>query len=485
MRSLGYLVPAMVFLLASPAPAAAAVWGSFDATRVNYAGGVLGDGAEHDTLRGLITGNGDLVAATTPTLTQAYLDGVDVFYTSLLLNNGSALDADEQDALAAFLQDGGTLIVTADIFSFPFYDSFTQPYGVTGYVATNAVSATPVAAHPLTAGVVSLAQVTQSTFTFGADALELYEGNDGSTFMIVLEPSTGFCSGGRILVIGDHNIFTDGTIGNADNVAAASNIVTWASSPPGVGCDCGNGVLDPGEACDDGDDDNTDDCPGSCQPAACGDGYVQAGVEDCDDGDLDDGDACTSQCVAATCGDGFVQVDVEACDDGDLDDGDACPSTCELAACGDGFVFVGFEGCDDANDVDGDGCSAQCQLEGGESSSGGEGSSSGEGSGASTSTGSTGSDEGSTGLATGTTDDGGPADTSSDGPANGEVGTITTAESTGLPESTTGPDGASGEGGGGTDDGSGCSCDTGPRGLPRWWAAALLLGLGRRRRRAA
>lgn len=45
---------------------------------------------------------------------------------------------------------------------------------------------------------------------------------------------------------------------------------------------CGNGDIDIGEECDDGDDDNTDECLSTCRAASCGDGYVHAGVEDCD-----------------------------------------------------------------------------------------------------------------------------------------------------------------------------------------------------------
>lgn len=41
---------------------------------------------------------------------------------------------------------------------------------------------------------------------------------------------------------------------------------------------CGNGVIDPGEGCDDGDTELNDWCPsgpeGSCKVAFCGDGYV-------------------------------------------------------------------------------------------------------------------------------------------------------------------------------------------------------------------
>ena len=56
--------------------------------------------------------------------------------------------------------------------------------------------------------------------------------------------------------------------------------------------DCGDGVSDLGEACDDGNALDTDACLSSCEDAACGDGAVYDGVEACDDGNDDDTDAC-------------------------------------------------------------------------------------------------------------------------------------------------------------------------------------------------
>ncbi|MBI5503472.1 MAG: DUF4215 domain-containing protein [Deltaproteobacteria bacterium] len=64
------------------------------------------------------------------------------------------------------------------------------------------------------------------------------------------------------------------------------------------------------------------------------------------------------------CGDGVVQRS-ETCDDGNSDNGDGCLSNCALAACGDGFLHVGVEGCDDLNLTDGDGCSSACEVESG------------------------------------------------------------------------------------------------------------------------
>lgn len=129
----------------------------------------------------------------------------------------------------------------------------------------------------------------------------------------------------------------------------------------GVSHFCGDGVVDPGEDCDDGDADDTNACTSLCKHAVCGDGFVGP-AEGCDDGDLVDEDECTNQCALASCGDGQLQVGVEDCDDGDADDSDACLSTCVFASCGDGHVNAGVEACDDGNAVDTDGCTTQCKL---------------------------------------------------------------------------------------------------------------------------
>jgi cysteine-rich repeat protein len=54
---------------------------------------------------------------------------------------------------------------------------------------------------------------------------------------------------------------------------------------------CGNGILENGEACDDGNDINTDGCRNDCTLPACGDGIVDQG-EACDDGNTNNSDSC-------------------------------------------------------------------------------------------------------------------------------------------------------------------------------------------------
>ncbi|MEO2136259.1 MAG: hypothetical protein ABGY28_02220, partial [bacterium] len=71
--------------------------------------------------------------------------------------------------------------------------------------------------------------------------------------------------------------------------------------------ECGDGIVDLGELCDNGISANSDiladACRNDCSLASCGDGVTDSG-EACDDGNADDSDACLSTCVLASCGDG-------------------------------------------------------------------------------------------------------------------------------------------------------------------------------------
>ena len=135
---------------------------------------------------------------------------------------------------------------------------------------------------------------------------------------------------------------------------SSSGVVTTGAAPV-----CGDGVLDPGEACDDGDADDSDECLQGCVLAVCGDGQVQVGIEACDDGNDDDADDCSNTCLLAECGDGKVGAG-EACDDGNDNNADACPGTCQQASCGDGFLHFGVEACDDG--AASAGCNLDCSV---------------------------------------------------------------------------------------------------------------------------
>jgi len=202
------------------------------------------------------------------------------------------------------------------------------------------------------------------------------------------------CAGGCIVVKFDgtdsltdvslSDILTDGFTQTSTPTDPTTDPTEDPTEGPAI---CGDGAVDPGEDCDDGNASNQDGCVAGCVQARCGDGFVRSGVEACDDGNViggdgceadctlascgngiveggeacddgngDNGDACLNTCAAASCGDGFVQTGVEACDDGDQDNSDGCVAGCALATCGDGFVQAGVEQCDDGNNVPSDGC---------------------------------------------------------------------------------------------------------------------------------
>ncbi|KIG11664.1 hypothetical protein DB30_02883 [Enhygromyxa salina] len=138
---------------------------------------------------------------------------------------------------------------------------------------------------------------------------------------------------------------------------------------------CGDGIIQAGEACDAGADNGPNSaCLDSCEENVCGDGYVGPG-EGCDDGNDDDDDACTNACAPTSCGDGVLQAqNGEQCDDANDDNGDGCLDTCAIATCGDSYVQVEDgageplpldqqEACDDGpQNADTAGCTNSCQI---------------------------------------------------------------------------------------------------------------------------
>ena len=171
-----------------------------------------------------------------------------------------------------------------------------------------------------------------------------------------------------------------------------------------VGPACGNGILEAGEGCDDGNTNNVDACdntclvrtgnfcnvnpagltgssgcasgicdatsgaPGFCQRAnACGNSVLETG-EGCDDGNTLPGDGCDAACLVETgsacnaAAPGLIGA--PGCAVGSCDLTGGAPGVCGVPApaCGDGTLDAG-EGCDDGNLLAGDGCDATCLVE--------------------------------------------------------------------------------------------------------------------------
>ena len=127
---------------------------------------------------------------------------------------------------------------------------------------------------------------------------------------------------------------------------------------------CGNGILEPGEVCDDGNRISGDGCSYDClSNETCGNGYIDYVTgELCDDGNTIDGDGCEHDCKFPGCGNGILDPG-EVCDDGNRVDGDGCSRDCmSNETCGNGIRDPGEE-CDDGNLIDHDGCQSNCKVE--------------------------------------------------------------------------------------------------------------------------
>ena len=133
-----------------------------------------------------------------------------------------------------------------------------------------------------------------------------------ATTQCATAPADGFSlSGGQVVVfIYDHSLgmsgFSSGVSGfGVDNDASAlcsgaSNRVLTAdgkslSAPPPPAPVCGDGHVDSGEQCDDGNQVQGDGCENDCTLPRCGNGIVDNG-EECDDGNQVNGDGCNNDC---------------------------------------------------------------------------------------------------------------------------------------------------------------------------------------------
>ena len=164
--------------------------------------------------------------------------------------------------------------------------------------------------------------------------------------------------------------------------------------------ECGNGILEGSEECDDSNNDNNDGCNANCNLEICGDNIVQDGIsEECELPETDDNSYCSQTPLTDCNGKKYAERDAYGyCDkycgciddtfnyqcvkgecsaqcDSDDDCSDCDPhtiDTCNLDTCmcehepqpycGDGNIDAGEE-CDDGNNDNNDGCDENCNLE--------------------------------------------------------------------------------------------------------------------------
>jgi cysteine-rich repeat protein len=161
--------------------------------------------------------------------------------------------------------------------------------------------------------------------------------------------------------------YGQGSYGLTFSGAAVTSSATFTGSQESqeFGCNnvsnpsprCGNGIVEAGEECDDGNNNNNDGCSNQCTINAansnCGNGVVDTG-EECDDGNNNNNGSPPPEC-----GNGVLEAG-EQCDDGNDSDYDACTNACRNNVCGDGFLRTGVEECDDGNNNGSGDCRNDC-----------------------------------------------------------------------------------------------------------------------------
>ena len=243
-------------------------------------------------------------------------------------------------------------------------------------IGANGSGATTVQVPPL-ASVVATAPI-QTTVNLGLVSGQVYE-------IAVFQAERQTTSSSYKLTLSGFNasasvcgpICGDGILSPGEQCDDGTNAGGYGKCEPGCvrGAYCGDGIVNGPEACDNGRNVSaygTDGCaPGCVTPPRCGDGKVQSAFgENCDDG-VNDGTygGCSSTCqYAARCGDGTVNgpPGAEECDDGANDGSyNNCAPGCKLGPrCGDGIVSKEFgEECD-GDGIDGRKCSPNCRWAG-------------------------------------------------------------------------------------------------------------------------
>jgi cysteine-rich repeat protein len=191
------------------------------------------------------------------------------------------------------------------------------------------------------------------------------------------------CSGGTMTCNLTTHACEAGAGKKADGEPCKEN--SWCYNGKCYKLECGNGVVQKGEECDDGNSDDADGCTKRCT-YSCGSatelGSTTQNICDptatCDSkthkwtkgAPLKDGTPCkrgtgycsSGVCNFSVCGDGKTDPN-EKCDDG-ADNGKAgkCSTSCTVGVCGNNTIETG-EDCDDGNTKNFDGCDYRCKAE--------------------------------------------------------------------------------------------------------------------------
>ena len=246
------------------------------------------------------------------------LSGFDAIW---VFTYGTALSNTDRDALIAFVQGGGGLVLLSDLGQSAVYAVYTEIINTVttagGVGVSSNTASPPNVVNPNAAGGITQNPNVYTThvdtsggeeITGATGANVMVTGDMGRVRVAVWGPPDMINGQGRIILFGDVTWPT--------NLPLMENIQTFGGGSVST---CGNGSVESGEDCDGdgaGTGGETATCNDDCSAVQCGDGNTnEAAGETCDDSG--ESATCDDDCTAVQCGDGNInQAAGETCDGG-------------------------------------------------------------------------------------------------------------------------------------------------------------------------
>jgi len=151
-----------------------------------------------------------------------------------------------------------------------------------------------------------------------------------------------------------YNLIGAMTEAEVDGASSSYNLRNVYAAPLAPVAVCGNGIIEAGEQCD----------LNNFGGLTCANFGYNSGFLQCTNCQIITTFCYTTTGITGICGNGLLEPG-EQCDDGNTISGDGCSSGCrfEEHRCGNGIRETGEE-CDDGNTKYGDGCTPECKIEG-------------------------------------------------------------------------------------------------------------------------
>ncbi|MBN1295655.1 hypothetical protein JXA80_02675, partial [bacterium] len=179
----------------------------------------------YSELTALLTSLGFTVEANNSGILNLTLDSYDLIVISLGSAWYSAYSPAEVTVLLTYIANGGSLLIMSDNLSCPNSNiaPVTSAFGVTsgsGNISGDTI--TTFAAHPIFSGISTLRIASAGEISAVAPSTEIAWSSTSQGFISVADLSPG-----RVIVIGDINLFENSYLSSYNNIPFAMNLFEW------------------------------------------------------------------------------------------------------------------------------------------------------------------------------------------------------------------------------------------------------------------